>query len=284
MHAKIGDWLSQRRGRPYSSSTHRATCDLLGEWINPKSSLGADIAAIWVEVDIGENIKPSAPFPFLTLTPPWMRSGPRPLDRTAALVDEGLRVLTHGTLDPRVKDMVHTCLHAMPAQASLFHLAMRPMPEGDVVRLIAGTPWELVPEFLQRLDWPESIERVWNFLRRYCRDHLINSIQLDIGPSLGPRFGIEFFWPTSPRDAQWSRLFDTLVADDACSVERRELVSQWPGYNRTATGEITRGLLIKVVYEVGRPLRAKAYLPYESRLHESQADRANAQNVTPAGA
>lgn len=262
-HAAIREWLLRRTHDDFPSRGHRATAALLREWIEPQTPLGSDIAAIWVEIDI-DNATPW-PFPFFTLTPPWMRDGPRPPQRTAALVDAGLRLLTGGDLDPRTHTMVHTTLQTLPPQASLFHVAMRPMPGGDVVRLIAGTPWTLVPQFFERMGWPEPVDRVRLFLDRYCVDTTINSIQLDVSADFAPRFGIEFYWPTAPSDPRWHRLFDNLVADGACTAERRDLVCAWPGQTDIpGGGKLMRELLIKVVYEVGKPLRAKAYLPYGS--------------------
>jgi hypothetical protein len=256
----IRAWLAACGKSAWPSRGHRATAALLREWIEPAGLLAADIAAVWVEIDLEDGVVPF-PFPFLTLTPPWARAAPRPLARTLALADAGLAVLTDGTLDARIRAAVRDCLRALPPQASLLHVAMRPMPGGDVARLIAATPWALIPGFLARLHWPEPIDRVRGFLQRYCRDTLINSIQLDVGRGLAPRLGLEVYYPTPPEDPRWQRLFDLLVADGACIPARRDAVCAWP--MRDAVGEtVLRELLVKIVYEVDRPPRAKAYLPY----------------------
>lgn len=262
-HAAVRDWLGRLDGMGGLSRGHQATASLLRAWVDRSSSLGSDVVAIWVEVDVDDTDADPWPFPFFTLTPPWVRPAPRPPQRTAALVDAGLQLLTHGDLEPRTHTMVHECLRALPPQASLLHVAMRPMPGGDVVRLIAATPWELVPGLLKRLDWPEPADGVRHFLERYCQDTLINSIQLDIGHRLGPRIGLELYFPTSPlSDPRWQRLFDLLVADGACTAARRDDVCAWPMRHGASHGGVLRELLVKVVYEIDRPLRAKAYLPF----------------------
>lgn len=286
-HAVARRWLSKLDDADLRSRGHHLTADLLREWIDPATILGSDIAAVWVEIDFAGAGDMPWPFPFFTLTPPWMRSEPRPIDRTTALVDAGLGCLMRGRLDRKIHAQIHTCLRALPPQASLFHVAMRPMPGGDVVRLIAGTPWNLVPEFLERMDWPESIAHMQRFLERYCEDTVINSIQLDISDRLGPRLGVEFYWPTSPKvDPRWSSLFDKLVADGACTPERRAGVCAWSGCDRLADGDLlSRELLVKVVYEIGKPLRAKAYLPYGRMSDVMQAGVfAKGQETAPAGA
>lgn len=260
-HAAIRAWLARRDGHDWPSRGHRSTAALLREWIDPASLLGAAVAAVWVEIDIDDADEAPFPFPFLTLTPPWARAAPRAPRQTAALVEAGLAVLTHRALDPEVGAAVRACLRALPSRASLLHLAMRPMPGGDVVRLIAAMPWELVPDLLARLDWPEPVARVRRFLARYCQDTLINSIQLDVGRGVAPRVGLELYFPTPPEDPRWRRLFDLLVGDGACSPRRRQGVWTWP-MRDPAAETVLRELLVKVVYEVGRPPRAKAYLPY----------------------
>lgn len=272
-HALIRRWLKQASDVVLPSRGHRSTAALLREWVEPRSILGDEIAAVWVEIDADDSEEPPWPFPLFTLTPPWVRSEPRTADRTKALVDAGLRVLTGGNLDPRTHCTVHACLDALPPQASLFHVAMRPMPGGDVVRLIAGTPWHLVPEFLAKLDWPEPVEQVRHFLQRYCQDTLINSIQLDLGHRLGPRLGLEVYYPTAPEDPRWQRLFDLLVADGSCTPERRDLVCAWP-MRSPAADLVLRNLLVKVVYEVGKAPRAKAYLPYGLAKQPADVDHA----------
>jgi hypothetical protein len=272
-HAAIRAWLADGARSGWPSPGHRSTAALLREWIDPSSGLGPEVAAIWVEVDIADTGRAPFPFPFLTLTPPWARSRPRPPARTAALVEAGLATLTEGALDPLLLASVRACLRALPPQASLLHVAMRPLPGGDVVRLIAAMPWELVSEFLARLDWPEPAARVRRFLRRYCRDSLVNSIQLDVGRGLAPRFGLEIYFPTPPEDPRWQRLFDVLVADGACSPRRRDGVSAWP-MRDAARETVLRELLVKVVYEVDRPPRAKAYLPFGLAAEITAAIRA----------
>lgn len=270
--ARVARWLADHGERDWPSRGHRATASLLRSWIDPASDFGADVSAMWVEVDIDESDDAPFPFPFFTLTPPWARSDPRPPQRTAALVDAGLDALTHGGLDPEIRANVHRCLHALPPEASLLHVAMRPMPGGDVVRLIAGTPWQGIPDLLARLDWPEPVEHVRRVLQRYCRDTLINSIQLDVGRQLAPRFGLEVFFMAPPEDARWRHVFERLVGDEACSRARRDLVCAWP--MRDASRErVLRQLLIKVVYAVGQPLRAKAYLPYGLAQDHQPQDR-----------
>ncbi len=97
------------------------------------------------------------------------------------------------------------------------------------------------------------------------------SINLDIATTLGPRVGIEFHRPTSPRsDPRWKGLFDELEDAGACTPEKRALVCDWPsprnGASRAAGFRVERDLLVKAVHEPGKPLRAKAYLPFAPRM------------------
>ena len=66
-------------------------------------------------------------------------------------------------------------------------------------------------------------------------------------------------------------LFDELEAAGACTGEMRQHLIAWMSGDPEVESEpgkihVPRDLLVKVVYEPGAPLRAKAYLPFGPRL------------------
>ena len=124
-------------------------------------------------------------------------------------------------------------------------------------------------DFLAEQGWEGDPQALGRDLDRLCSGP-VQSINLDIGTGLGPRIGIEFHRSTSPlRDPRWKKFFDALEADRACTPEKRALVCAWPTSGDAggrAGFRVERQLLVKAVHEPGRPLRAKAYLPFGARM------------------
>jgi hypothetical protein len=132
------------------------------------------------------------------------------------------------------------------------------------VRLIVKLPWRTYPGYVDSIGWPGNTEQFSRFLDRYCAKTFMNSVHLDIGPMMGPRVAVEFYFRSSPRTSDyWSYLFELLVDDNACTLEKRLAVTNW--WDQSDDAEIQRDLLVKVLYEPGEPIRAKAYLPFSLR-------------------
>jgi hypothetical protein len=131
-------------------------------------------------------------------------------------------------------------------------------------------PWRELGGYLERAGWQGSRGELERWLERSCPSTVLQSINLDVGPGVGRRVGVEYYFPTSPAaDPRWRTVLDALVAAGACSSERRAQLEAWPsrGADDAASPERTvdRDLLLKVVFETGAPLRAKAYLPFAAR-------------------
>jgi hypothetical protein len=101
----------------------------------------------------------------------------------------------------------------------------------------------------------------------------VHSINLDLRrDGLGPRIGIELVHAGAPHESsRWKALFDVLESVGACAPERRAALGGWGGeLLGPAVGPgllcVRRDLLVKVIYETGAPLRAKAYLFFAPRL------------------
>jgi len=254
------------------SAGWRRALSFVRAWADSASPLNRAVAAVWLEFDVPERGETPVPFLVFTLDPEhFYADGTADPAALGATLQAGLDLLADG-LDPRTARGLTQCLGELPRCGQLLHAAVRPAPEGDFARLVVRLPWRELPSYLERLDWRGSLPELRSHLERLCALTLIHSINLDVGAHIGPRVGIEFHHPTSPRnDRRWRAVFDGLEASQACTAEKRELLAEWVSSGKERVREagsirVRRELLVKAIYEPGAPLRAKAYLPFGPRL------------------
>lgn len=259
------------RGAAERSARWRRVLAFLRAWSDPASPLHPAVAAVWLEFDAAEHGGSPAPFLVFTLDPErFYAGGTADPAALGATLGAGLDLLADG-LDPRTARGLARCLRGLPRFAQVLHAAVRPAPEGDFVRLVVRLPWRELPSCLEQLGWRGSLPELRAQLERLCAPTLVHSVNLDVGTHVGPRVGIEFHHPTSPRDdPRWRALFDALEASQACTAEKRELLAEWVSTEEEQPCEagsirVQRELLVKVVHRSGAPLRAKAYLPFGPR-------------------
>lgn len=221
--------------------------------------------AAWLELDCRlDDPTPPIPFPFFSLPPPWEEAR-LPRDETWATLVEGWDRLALGTPAVAERRRLRHVLDALPPSGCVIHTALRPIAHAHVTRLILRMPVTEIAPYLVRAGWAHPIAPFTAFLDRYCPARIAHSVQLDVAvDGIGPGIGLEFFYGAAPQDDQrWHGLFDRLIADGACSRERRAQVEAWVGVPSAERFEwVLRGLLVKVVYRPGAPLAAKAYLPF----------------------
>ena len=262
------------------------TLDFLSRWSDSKNPLSEEIRAIWIEFDaedaLGETKGEPSPFIIATLDrerfyPNGLADQPR-LEETivGALSAQG------GEDVVRIRRRIHDFLDLLPPFAQVLHVARRPTTGGEVIRLVVVLPWERMASSLVGLGWEGPVDELEALLVDLPHATLAHSVNLDLdlAKGLASRIGIEFHYPSPPdTDPRWRALFDYLEKTDACNAERRAQIEAW-GSDLAVSGELSRRgihlrreLLVKVVYEPERPLRAKAYLPYHFEVDPSRLDR-----------
>jgi hypothetical protein len=266
---RLADALAKGALRKVGSDWRR-TAGLLGAWCDPTSRLHHVIHAVWLEIDVPEDGGEPRPFAVVTLDGRSLyASGVADRETLASILREALDLMAGG-LDPTARTAVERCLSRLPDFAQVLHAAVRPTSAGDIVRLVVAMPWREAPATLARLGWPGRPDVLERELARLCPRTLVHSFNLDIGAGLGPRVGVEFHHPTSPReDDRWIHLLDVLEERGACCPRKRRALEEWGARSlaEPAPGvRIDRDLLVKVVTGDGESLRAKAYLPFSPVL------------------
>ena len=133
--------------------------------------------------------------------------------------------------------------------------------------------------YLAELGWRGDIEDMVRTLAPFGTFATNMALAIDIGAGVGPKIGLECYMDERRRPqatASWIGLLDELVAQGMCTPAERDALLAWPGVEQTTqfiwARTFTRGLNhLKVVYQPGRPVVAKAYWGF---IHQvSGADR-----------
>ncbi len=266
------------------------TLDFLERWSNPEEAISREIKSIWIEFDTGDVVPGTSeePSPFVIATLDRERFYPDGLANRRHLEETIHQVLVAQGAGSRtsIPRQIRDFLDRLPAFAQVLHVARRPSAGSDLLRLIVVFPWERIVESLVRLGWTGPAGELSALLEALPHATMAHSVDLDLAPDgLQPQIGIEFHYPSAPaRDPRWRDLLDFLQQENACTNERRRQIEDWgEGDPETEEGEgreerfrVVRQMLVKVVHDPGRPLRAKAYLPYHIEIVRPEPVRSRA--------
>jgi hypothetical protein len=156
------------------------------------------------------------------------------------------------------------------------------LPErGGALRLcVVGLSDGALLEYLRAVEWPGSASRLACALARAARAMgacpAAAILHLDIDDRVRARIGLEYVLARRPqmhRELAERALLDHLGDAGLCAPAKREALLQWPGWSIEALPhELWESLIgrrvnhIKVMYEGGEPVEAKAYLCFTHRF------------------
>jgi hypothetical protein len=261
-----------RSGVAARSPAWQRVLSFLRSWASEASPLHEIVPAVWLEFDADGG---GPPEPFLIFSFDEERLYADGVATPEALLVPllaGLESLAP-ELAPRVATALERCVRGLPRYVQLRHAAVRPTSEGDVVRLFVRMPWRRLGSVLGGLGWPGDAPTLHALLERICPETLVHPVNLDIlADGLGPRVGVEFthLGPTRVSPG-WKALLDALESLRACAPARRAALEVWPGEmlgSPLGPGVlcVRRDLLVKVIFQTGAPLSAKAYLAFAPKL------------------
>jgi hypothetical protein len=198
------------------------------------------VSRLWLEFDIdGEGLPVSAgplapPSVFFELENPGGGQGLDP-GEWPLLAAPGEQLRAGIRRGPTPSDEIGRCLGLLPAGARLLYLGVFPPRSTGGVRLcMTGLDDRTLAGYAAEIGWPgraDLLERELNRLRR-VHGRGAGVIDIDLGESVGPALGLEYFFR---RDCQArgvlaeSALLDLLVAAGLASAERRHALGTWVG-------------------------------------------------------
>ena len=253
-------------------------------WADEASPLHDNIHNIWLEFDV-DGMPPEIPVPGIFFGSETIKNS----DDAAALAwvnEQAVPMLTGEQLSKTVERTMLDAIQALPEEAYVFQLGAMVSRTPAFVRLCIKQikPEEVIP-YLERINWPGDSGELSALIDKLIGlvDHV--DVDIDVSEGIGPKVGLEcHFEPrTAPKkEPRWQTFFDYLIAEGMCLPEKRDALNQYPGVlneqqNRDVYPQsllaasrimgrryysfISHGIYhIKVVYQTGKALEAKAYL------------------------
>ena len=265
------------------------------QWETPDSALAEGILNLWLEFDITSTAQAlSLPSVFFGTQAP--APGAPAVDQLP-LLRRALEVLAAGQR-PAVTDAALTQFFAaLPAGAHVFQVgAMWSRPGAGLRLCLRGIDRRQMVDTLLRLGWPGDpapLQALLDELSAFAGHFDLN---VDLGESLGPKVGIECYFPTDGGQQDGlQRAGDYLVNKGLCTPEKAQGLVRycgfslqgnhagvWPAELSALASAAGGGALssfhrfvhhLKIVYQAGLGLSAKAYLGMEHQLLDRQAVR-----------
>ncbi len=235
------------------------------EWADPASRFHNEIGTVWLEWDLDAAAE-RAPVPNVLFgikaTEP---------QRLAEMV---LHCLMGRPLLPPTRDKLAQCFAALPPQSHVFQVGVMLARHIDGVRVcVYPVQVEQIGEYLAKIGWTGPADKVADVLAPFCAFATNIALDVDVGERVSPKIGIECYLDDRRRarvEPGWTAFLDHLVAQGMCTAAKRDALLAWPGTQHTSQfiwpSVFIRGLNhIKLVYQPGRPLEAKAYWGFAQR-------------------
>jgi hypothetical protein len=256
------------------------------EWSNPLSPLFDRVHNMWIEFDV-DSIPPSIPVPSVFIGPenlqPAEPSGDSSLmpSHCAWLTDSALPLLLSSELDPALRSQIARCLNFLPPGARIFQVGLMLARASRMTRLcVRGISRAQIIEYLRALDYDASGEQLHRLLDLLGPWVERIDLDMDVADHVLPKIGLECY-PAADGSAI-HQFMSHLVSCGLSDPAKAEPLKLWRGIaHERFTPEIwPRDLLalsgflggrlhslfarwlhhVKIVYQPGFPLQAKAYL------------------------
>lgn len=248
-----------------------------GAWANPTGILHHKVLNLWYEFDLEPNIQNplAAPGFFFGSSEFPTRAGD-----ASWFYQDALPVLEGGPLPEPVEANLRRVSALLPAGAHLYQIGVFFARQTPHLRAcLTGIPPEELVDYLKAAGYTASLdglERIIGELAPLCDLH----VDLDIGAEIGAKIGLECSQKrasVTTTGENLGRLLDWLARRGLCLAEQQSTLLAYPGVERlpaelaaqTPPDPANPAMLpalerelshIKVVYQPGQALEAKAYL------------------------
>jgi hypothetical protein len=273
--------------------------DFAVRWADPSFPLYRAVDNVWLEFDV-DGVAPAILIPgvFFGLQPSGQETArgvayePN-LDGYITTIETVKQLLSGNELAPRKLEMLSDCFRALSSSEHVFQVGLMLSRGTEAVRLcITIGSVEHTVEYLARVGWPCSEADVLGVLEPI--GSLVDYVYLDIdvGETEHHKIGLECYFDGNrqPRtEPRWGLFLDSLVREGLCTTYKRDALLAYPGYvdenaegiswpralrrasqllgGRSLSTFIRTLHHVKVVYQPGEGLEAKAYLAVNHHWH-----------------
>lgn len=262
-------WLAEApaAGRAPDTRAWDRLRDFCTRWADPTSEIYDAVGTVWLEYDAaGSDTDSPVPNVLVGL----MQRPGMTRDDSLRVAELALELLLGGPLPVGIAHNLALCHSALPPEGALFQVGvMLGRNQPGVRACVATLPTTDIGAYLARIGWPGPVDELAGLLGPLTTCPVQMALGLDVGPVILPRIGVEYYpeWERRPwLDPRWTALLDHLVAAGLCTPQKHDTLLAWPGrtYARFLwTSTFLRGLNhVKLVYQPGSPLSAKAYFGF----------------------
>jgi hypothetical protein len=244
-------------------------------WSEPDGHLHQEIEDIFLEFDV-LGAPERAPIPA------FFFDFKKTARRRLSTLEAALQLLWGETLAAPVRRRLFRCLDALPDGAVLYSVGAMFSRRLNGVRLYfhhLGS--SAIPAYLDRVGWPGPLSDI-EALLSWMPPGL--TLCMDVGEAVLPKIGVQFHIDENLRSStpKWADFLDGLVTRGLCLPAKRDALLAWVGHAHershraawparlrrrgvAAHGDVLSVFLrminhVKVSYQEGQPLEAKAYL------------------------
>ncbi len=248
---------------------------LFGRWSSIASEVNRSVTQVWLEFDVSPAASDAGLVPVPGVFLAFPGSCARRAVREATLAS--FAFLRGAPFGLQAADAIDHAIACLPSPAQVAYAGLMCSRNLDTVRLcISGLGRDAVLGYLRDIDWPGSSSGLVDALRPLGCPSVPNPLEsvallhVDVGPSTGPRVGMEVCFSRRFQLAAITRerdFLDRLCDLELSTVGRRDAMLEWPGHSlRRFPHEICPSLVVrrlnavKLVYVPEQPLEAKVYL------------------------
>jgi hypothetical protein len=278
------------------SSTWRRIDSFVNSWNLEQSILHQKVKNAWLEFDINDSDKgtPTPSFFFASNVINSEHHKDTPWENPESfewVIDNALEPLMKESLEDATKQRLRKCFQFLPDKGNIFQTGvMLPrLSESQSVRIcISGIKTLEVSSYLKSIECLECTEEIDSILNEIAGFTDRSAINISVKDSVCPKIGIECYIDDHTKHSpKWRAFLEFLVRQKLCTAKEMNALINWVGYSEekscsdiwpddirlgasflypTFRSTIVRTLHhIKIVYEPGKPLSAKAYLWFAHR-------------------
>jgi hypothetical protein len=278
----------------------RRVADFAVRWADPSFPLYRAVDNVWLEFDV-DGAPPVIPIPSVFFAPqPSGQEGARGvayepnLDGYISTIETVIQFLSGNELPPRKLEMLSDCFRALSSVEHVFQVGLMLSRGAEAVRLCINNlrSVEGIVEYLAGVGWPccgadvlGVLEPIGSLVDYVCLD-------IDVGETVHRKIGLECYFDGNKQpktEPRWGVFLDSLVQDGLCTADKRAALLAYPGYvaenaegipwpralrrashllgGRSLSTFIRTLHHVKIVYQPGEGLEAKAYLAVKHHWH-----------------
>ena len=253
-------------------------------WMDPNSILHDKVLGVWFEFDEDSFFETSVPCVFIN-TIPIKTCSINAISQYNWLTDVAIPLLIGHRLSKKMEEQLFDCIQKMPPRASIFQVGTMLSRSTYGLRLVINRirSNQIIP-YLKSIGWSDESEGLSSFIEELEKYVTRFVLHIHINGKVDPKIGVEcsFYSGSGGRKKDWSDFLSYLVEKGLClpekqnsllhftGVELEDITNDYDldsfipsvklpddGYSRASVRFISH---IKIVYQPGHPLEAKAYL------------------------